>query len=397
MSNGKKKKAKLTVAEFEKLTSSLQWSIDQIKEERKHRMLRLSKYTGPHYGVGTCSKAPIGMLSLATNIYVQQLIGSVPKVKVNTNNSKLKPVAKDFELALEDMSIEMDLEQVFAEGILEGLLGICVAKVGLNTVGDIEVATEMLPYGAPFVDIIPLSKLVVDMTAETYKDIQYIGNDYSLEIEDIKNSGNFDLSKLTPGDLIEDDFSDVDLSTGDTKDNTLSTSGTGRTYKGRIGVRDLWIPKHNKIITYIIKAKAIIKEVEWDGPEGGPYHMLRFKDVPGNVLPLAPMANLEDLNDATDNLFQKSLDDAKEKKVVQAFSSDEDAKKFKGAGHGEGIGSVDGDPKKVETPGPDQGVIAMFLQAKDMFIYSAGNLDTRDLPYRKLRDRLVKDGVYLES
>ena len=73
-----------------------------------------------------------------------------------------------------------------------------------------------------------------------------------------------------------------------------------------VELRDIWLPREQLIITVETgKLGPSLRVLEWDGPHSGPYRFLRFNEVPGNTMPLPPVALWRDLHDLANVLFRK--------------------------------------------------------------------------------------------
>jgi hypothetical protein len=149
-------------------------------------------------------------------------------------------------------------------------------------------------------------------------------------------------------------------------------------YADQVWLRDVWLPKTGKLITYGVKSLKVFNIVDWDGPDHGPYYTLGFSDVPGNLLPLPPVALWRDLHELGNSLFRKLGRQADSKKTVAAFAggNDEDAEALKKANDGEGIRYSGMKPEQITVGGIDAPTLAFYLQVRDLFSYFAGNIDS---------------------
>jgi hypothetical protein len=106
--------------------------------------------------------------------------------------------------------------------------------------------------------------------------------------------------------------------------------------------------------------------------------MLGYTDVPGNLLPLPPVALWYDLHDLANILYRKLGRQADAKKTVAAFpgGNDESVNRLKNANDGDGVHYSGQKPESITVGGIDAPTLAFFIQNKDLFSYLAGNLDT---------------------
>jgi hypothetical protein len=123
----------------------------------------------------------------------------------------------------------------------------------------------------------------------------------------------------------------------------------------------------------------VFREVEWDGPETGPYRFLAFRKLPNNIMPLPPFSQLLDLQQTANTIFNKLTRQTMRQKTVGVVrtGSQQDGKRLKEAQDGDIIASDDPNAfNEIKTKGMDQETLMFFLQSKGLFTYLAGNLDT---------------------
>jgi hypothetical protein len=113
------------------------------------------------------------------------------------------------------------------------------------------------------------------------------------------------------------------------------------------------------------------------GPEGGPYHILSFADVPDNVIPSSPASNLMGLHLLYNGLMRKQSRQAKRQKVNPVYrpSGAEDADRLKRVSDGEWVKVNDPSGVSVISQGGvDQTNVAFSIAVLDLFDRQAGNL-----------------------
>jgi len=331
-------------------------------------MKAIQQYVGSHYSDGGADKrVPTNFLELAVSIYTRQLAAQSPRVLVSTKSDLLKPQAVNAQIALNQIPDEIDLGGTLRKAVKEALFSIGVVKVGLCGTG-VEILGH--EYGEPFVDIISIDDYFLDMSAKSVGGIQFEGNDYWIQI---------DKARKLYGDAIQPDSYTVVGDHGEERAESVSADAGGETsFNDRTWMRDVWLIDEQKIVTYGVKSHAIHSIIDWDGPEKGPYHKLGFSDVPGNTLPLPPVALWRDLHELGNALFRKIGRQADGKKTIVAFQGGQDdaAKTLQKARDGDGINYNGKPPTSITAGGVDPQAVAMFLQTKDLFSYFGGNLDT---------------------
>jgi len=356
---------------FLSLTDSIDWSEKQLLFPREKRVSAVQEMCGYHYMEGGANHiVPVNMDKLAVDIYVRQLAARAPRVLITTVDPKMRPVAANLELALNLIPDQIKLADTLRRVVTEALFAFGIVKIGLHSAGDLIGRSA----GETFVDVVTLDDYFLDMTAKHIDTIQYEGNDYWLTFEEIMESDLF--PKKLKADLQHDDDTDMGEH-GETKAGSISRSGTATSYKKRVWLRDVWIPGDGVVITYAVKEKRLLRDTDWEGAECGPYVKLGFSDVPGNLLPLPPMAVWRDLHDLSNALFRKMAKQADGQKSALGFggSNDESAQNFQGAKDGEGVHYTGPKPERLEAGGVSPNTLAFYLQCKELFSYFGGNID----------------------
>jgi hypothetical protein len=357
-------------SKFDRLKDAVDWSIRQLDTPRRKRVEAVRQFVGSHYADDGSEKVvPVNLIELAVTIYIRQLAARAPRVMVSTKIPSLKIAAGEMELAINQLPDELGLGDTFRRAVLEAMFCIGVVKCGICWNGKTYLGRR---YGEPYAEIVSIDDYFVDMSAKSYDTIQFEGNDYWISLEDARNNPSF-----AGAEKLEADEHTVTGDDGGGRAEGVTQDEGGEVYRDKVWLRDVWLPAENKLLTYAVKTGVKLAEVDWDGPEGGPYHRLSFSDVPGNVLPLPPVSLWRDLHDLENRLFRKLGKQADNQKTVLGFSSgdDEDIQRFKDARDGDGIRYTGSKPEQLTAGGVDQLTLAFFLQTRDLFSYMAGNLD----------------------
>lgn len=355
--------------DFARLRTAVEWSLRQLEEPRRERVSALRQFVGKHYSRGGADKrVPVNMLELAVTIYVRHLAARAPRVMVSTGVDHLRPFARNMELALNQIPDEIGLAATLRRAVVEALFGIGVVKVGLCSTKHNVLGHDP---GEPFVDLVSPDDYFLDMSAKSPQTIQFEGNDYWVSLEEARDMYDGPRSDVQP------DGHTVHGDQGEYRADGIGSDEGADLYREKVWLRDVWLPSTQQVVTYGVKSHKLYRVVDWDGPENGPYHKLRFNDVPGNLLPLPPAALWIDLHELANTLFRKLARQAEAKKTVAAFAggNEESVEALKKASDGEGIRYNGQKPELIGVGGIDAPTLAFFLQTKDLFSYVAGNLD----------------------
>lgn len=354
--------------DFERMKTAVDWSIKQMAKPRQLRIDAIKQYVGAHYADnGNEKRVPTNFLELAVTIYTRQLAARAPRVMIEANSPSLRPYALNMSLAINQIPDEIHLGNTLRKAVVEAMFAFAVAKVGIASSGKVSLGHD---EGSVFVDLVSLDDYFCDMSATSRDAIQYEGNDYWVCLDDAR--------AMSGGEKIEADKHTVTGSQGERRADGISVGEGADLYEEKVWLRDVWLPESKKVVTYGVKSGKILRTVDWNGPACGPYHVLGFSDVPGNLFPLPPVALWRDLHELGNNLFRKLGRQADSKKTVAAFQggNDDDANALKNASDGEGIKYSGQKPESITVGGIDAPTLAFYMQVRDLFSYFAGNLDT---------------------
>jgi hypothetical protein len=346
----------------------------QVYRTKRREAVRL--YVGNHYSEnGSHDRRPVNMLELMVTVYTQMLAASNPRTQVSTHSTRLWPEAKEMELAVNELIEEMRLVETIQRAVIDAMFLVGIVKVGLNT--ESEDGDFISDAGYPFAEGVDLEDFVIDMHAPRWTQAQFMGNRYELSVDVIREK--YDLPK---GLELTADSDSTNNEGGDASIREVGR-GTGKSFEERLfptaRLWDLWIPERQTVLTVPEQhPDTIIRKVDWEGPEHGMYHWLSFHDVPGQILPLSPIANSRDLDEAINQVWRKLIRQSENQKslfLVQA-GSEEQAENIRTAPDQSFVSVQNPDAvKEVGFGGPAQENIAIATMLRDLFAYTAGNLD----------------------
>ncbi|OHB56125.1 MAG: hypothetical protein A2Y07_01240 [Planctomycetes bacterium GWF2_50_10] len=368
----------LNLKQLTKLREAVTYSRQKLQPFRDARINALRQYVGRHYSDnGATDKVPVNLLELAINIYMQQLAARPPKVLATTPFFQLKPSALNLELATNAHIAKIKLANHLRLAVIDAMFALGIIKTGLTRSTPIEIDGVMRDPGKAFAEVVHLDDWVHDVTARIYEECQFAGNryriGYELAMELFSGSGRDELKPDEVTGLNE---------TGDERAESISRGGDNNpaTFKDTVELWDLWLPDEKLLVTMPVEGSGkALQILEWSGPENGPYHLLSFSPVPGNVMPLPPVALWMDLHDLANRIFRKLGRQAERQKTLLGVrtSGQKDGDNVIRADDGEAI-TMD-DPKNAQEynyGGIRPESLAFLIQLKDMFAYFAGNLDS---------------------
>ncbi len=376
-------RAVLDKSNIRRLYDSIGYSRKSLKPFRQKRVDALEQYVGQNYSDdGPEDEVPLNLLELAVQTYKHLLAAKAPRELVTTPFRRLRNSALLLELALERLAEEIHLKETLQMAVFEALFSIGIVKIGLEHGGTVEIDGETHELGQPYCDVVHLDDWVHDCTATKWGEMMYRGNRYRIPLEDAKANPRFDrkiAAALKPSEF------KTDTEEGDSKAAALSQSQRlgDAEFMEMVDLWDIYLPRENMVLTLPLEDDTTfdkpLGEVEYAGPEGGPYHRLAFSPVPQNAMPLPVVAPLMDMQLLINSLMRKLSRQAKRQKSFMPFRSgdEKDAQRIKKTRDGELVNVDNPDAlKEVSVGGIDPRTLAFLIQTKQLFSYEAGNLDS---------------------
>lgn len=344
----------------------------------------VEEHAGSGYGRGTGERfeTMANVMQQAVEAYTMSLVANRPRVLITTKYDSLRFFAQKFELALNNLIEEIRLEETLARWVLDAFFGVGVIKVHLADSAPVQLEDDTwMDPGVPFASNISLDNFVFDMSATVWHRVSFAADWYRVPLEDLKDS-RYDQIAVAKNDPKATTHQN-------TESSRLENIGKGfevdsDEFRPMVDVADFWIPEDGMIYTFLIDPfdpfrglGEPIATMKWDGPEFGPYHLLGFGDVPENIMPTSPAAQLNALAKLTNNLLRKGARQARRQKDVVVFTpaGKPSAEKMKKAGDGDWVEVVD--TKEImpfRTGGFDPQNHNFLLGTIEMFDRMAGNL-----------------------
>jgi len=363
-----------------KLRTAIARNRRKLEPFRQNRLMAVKEYVGRYYSDnGSRYRVPVNMINLALNIIARQLAASSPQVLVHTPVQNLKSTAMAFELAINHLLREIHFDKTLRSAVLNALFGMGIVKVGLTGGKRVKLGGEWHEIGQPFAENVSLDDWVMDMSASRWEQVQFMGNRYRVALVDLQESGLFNKDMINK---LEANYRSVyNEGTGDERTQSLQDDEYNYDeIEPQVDLWDIWIPRERRMITIPVdlELERPLREVEWEGPEIGPYHILSMGEVPDNVMPLAPVAQMMDLHLLINALYEKLGRQAERQKTILGITAggDGDAVRIRDAKDGDIIRMDSPDrAKEYSFGGVDNVTLAFAIQCKDLFSYLAGNLD----------------------
>lgn len=367
----------LTSKYVRRLHRAIRRSEQIVRGYREKRLKVIRQYIGRHYGNAEDSvkATPLSGIYLSTLVYVAQLSARRPAVKVRTEYAHLRPFAFAFEMELNRMiRKELDVRRRTRQVVVDALFGVGLTKTGLAGELEARIGGERVLVGEPFFDRFDMDDYVFDPAARDREEMLWEGNRYRLPLhiaqEEFENADKLKAS-YKPTDDRSGELAEMEADPGAEHIQEITDF---------VEVYDVYIPSERLLVTIPKEGQGTepLQEVEWRGPEHGPYDMLGFHYVPNKVMPLPPASKWYDLDVLANALLRKIRRQLERAKTIVAaeIGSEEDAQKLRDASDGEIVYVRRPDTmQEVKFGGPDQELMSALQFVVGLFSRQSGNTD----------------------
>jgi hypothetical protein len=286
---------------------------------------------------------PINLIDRGISILTPYISSNDPRIlitpRTGINNPAVGPFAKVLELAIAHLFSEIKLSQNTIQPVLrDSFFGMGITKTGVWHSHDVKIGGYFHAMGQPYCDRIDLVDYIFDVSARNREEMKFEGHKYRLPVEYVLESGLFkhtDNLKIDCAPLGDPDYPDYIKNRGNTQFNYNELYPT-------VELIDLWLPEENIIITVPTEGygNQIMRTVNWEGPEGGPFDVLAYKYFPNSIMPIPPVYSWLDYNATVNKIVYNMRDISEREKTVGVYDlvNAEDAEVIKNARHGDLVG-----------------------------------------------------------
>lgn len=364
----------------EKLQKGIDACRRLTKPQRKKRQQMLNEYAAGYYGDSQKVRKPLNMVWRDMSIIVPLLVANNPKVMVRARIFALKPFAETLRLALNHTIREIDLQKTLRMAVIDSMMYFGVTKTGIAVGGpNIEDALGILhDAGQLYCDTVDGDDYVWDVAGRVKEELDFEGNRYRLPMEYITDasSGFKNYGNLKPK---YKDYGESDKRPEDIAKETLRNFEINE-IRPYVEVYDIWLPSENVMMTIPVDGQGtkVLKEVEWEGPEGGPYDLLMYHYFPESIVPIPPVYARYDLHEYINTLARKMGRQAAREKTILAYDgvAEQDAKAIGDAEDGERVRVDNVDRlKEIKFGGINDAAYPFMAWLKQMWSEQAGNAD----------------------
>lgn len=320
---------------------------------------------------------PINLVDRGLGILIPYMVMSNPKVLVSTERLDLRPFAWTTELAFNHLFKEIKFaKNTLRPAVRDSLLGMAIVKTGLATEWQIEAFGHLHDVGQVYADVVDLEDYIGDPSARTFEGFELEGNIYRIPVDIARDlypkhadhiSAQFhlygedeSLDRITKSDLANEQY------------NTL---------KEWTELADIWLPDEGMVVTinpHDSRGK-IYRSWEWDGPEGGPFDKLYYKEIPGTPIALPPVWSWLDMDTAINVVVNKIRKQAEAQKTILTYEgeSTQDANRIANAADRQAVQVQHRDGVRLfEFPGIDSSAYTWISYLESQYSIQGQNLYT---------------------
>ena len=356
-----------------KLFHSMRASDLRLAPFRKRRVAFIKAFAGPYYGTVGPPKAEQPLNSIFS--FVRSIKPALKMLNIRADGSSDIPVmrraAKLVGLATTRELAAMRAAQTYGEVLMDSFFGPGLTKIGIArgpVAGTPDFPDRRQDPDRVFWRRISPDDWILDPRCRRREEALLEGDKYVICRDDARAHGYARdiLDKL-------DELRTKKLADGKAR----SLSGPGGTDDDPLYIEyqfaDVWLPREDVVVTMPAEDGAesfgFLDEVEWDGPEGGPYDMLTIGELPpDNPLPVTPVEQILDLHEAQNVLARKVKEQAEAAKSNWGYGvqNEADAKRLSSAATHTMVPMLD--PKAIQEftfPGPSRELldaIAIYQQ-----------------------------------
>jgi hypothetical protein len=365
-----------------RLCKAIKTSRQALDPFRRVRKEFVRDHVGSWYSEqGARNKTLANMMNQTARIYMVALAANNPQVMVSTPLASNFPFAKRFEVNLNKLIGDMNLDKTFRMIVLDAFFCIGCGVVMMRDTdtrfhGLLESEEDVwLDPGEPWLNRVSVDDLILDMSAKELTKMRYCGHMYRADYEKVMDEPGYDKkvkARLTPTSKNTTDDPDY------TRDIAAGIAVDDDELKPMLWLQDVWVAENNEVATFAVDQELPpLIEREWKGSQAGPYKFLSLGLVPDNIIPASPAMNLKGLHDLNNRLMQGMESDSDAHRVMNIYppGAEKEAEALRtGQRNGWYRMKSPEQVKQVEVGGVDPRDQALAMFTQDQFDRQAGGL-----------------------
>lgn len=290
-----------------------------------HRKKMFELVLSGYFSKGYARTHTVNLMDRGISAIVPFLVEGNPRVLVETKIPQLRPFAYTTQLALNYFIDKLKFaDNVLIPAATASMFGAGIARTSFYYDRTISYQDQVIKLGTPNVEVIDDSNYIGDPSAKRHADFSLEGDIYTLPTTYAKDFfagkdrfGNQLADYITPDAKLLQEYNPRLIADPDFNKEKLSL----REYTTFI---DLYLYDSNTIVTIMPEGKKpkILREVEYEGPGGGPYDYLGYKFYSDIPIPVPPAWLWHDADVTMNLLVEKMKEQAESQKDVIAYSAE---------------------------------------------------------------------------
>ncbi len=347
---------------------------------REARTKMLAHYAAGWYSdINKSYAQPINLIDRGVQILAPYLISTNPKVNIESKRdiALRRPFARTLELAIEHLLKEIKFaDYTLRPCVVNSFFSMGITKTGVYKDSEIEIFGYLHDVGQIYCDNVDFNNYIGDVPARNRQEMQIEGDIYRLPEEWVKTSG---LYKKT--DNLKTDMQQYGEQTDPDRISRNENHQNYSELRATVELIDIWLPDEKLIITIPPEGQGdhILRTVEWDGPEGGPYDTLGYRYFPDSTIPIPPVFMWMDMNKVINELVVKMKKQALRSKNIVLYErgASTDMQTLLDTSDGDTAGVQSVDSIKEITYGQVNDQLYPFIQyLEHQYSITGGNLYT---------------------
>lgn len=360
-------------------------SDEKLKAYRLHNLNLLRQYCGPYYSTYApteqAKREPVNTLYAIVSILLPNLCGTTVKSRVKVKGRpELGVFASLYQLAADHMLDQMEYGLTQLRIVSSALFGTGIAKTILETKPldqSPDFPNWLQDAGWPYVGQVGIDDYVLDPAAMCREAAAFEGNDFLIPIDLARDAG-YDKDILDRMSATYYNEAHQDKSSGLSAGSVVDNEEFIEFYK----FREIYLPYEKMVVTLPYNKTDetnYLKEMEYKGPEGGPYDDLSFARPENNPLGIPPVSIFYDLHLVLNALTRKIQRQAQRSKKILVYQrgKEEDGTTIRDSSDGDVIGLTDTQmTKELEVGGADSKNYESLNVLRDLLNWVSGNPDS---------------------
>lgn len=301
---------------YEALCKSVERSYKALRPFREITTMLIKEAAGPLYGnTGDKSEKYINKVNQFVQTYSMLVAADDPQYFVVPQQTILEAFASLYETTLNNHVRRIGLKYTAQRTIMDAMFGIGVVRTYMASSPYVENEVELdADPGRPYVSNILQDDFVYDMAASCWSAVRYAGNMYRLPFAAFQKAVD---SGVYDAEAAKDVQPNTKWSSNDPQRADAIARGQemdGDEFQPMIDLADVWEASTRTICTFVVTDRdqfcckpVPLACIPHDEPDGIPFQILAFEDVPGSVMPIGPAVHMFPLERAANQILRKNI------------------------------------------------------------------------------------------